>query len=214
MQALIFMKLSFKAILLKTGMPAVMVYIFHVLLGGFLWKDYSHLQQPISDLTSSGAPNRDLLLFITNIYGILALIFALSFTLIESRKNHRLVFWGGISFILMHIVSLSYGFFPQDLPGAETTFEGTMHLFVTALIVPFTILSPLLIGLGFWKNKEIRTLGIFSVVCGVLIFILGGLSGLFYANHLAYFGLVERLNIGTLQIWTFILSYRVSKTAQ
>ena len=207
------MKQSFKAIILKTGMLAVMVYILHVLLGGFLWKDYSHLQQPISDLTSSGAPNKDLLLLITNIYGVLALIFALSFTLIVSQKNHRFVFGGGVSLVLMHIVSLSYGFFPQDLPGAETTFKGTMHLVVTGLIVPFTILSPLLIGFGFRKNKERRTLGIFSVVCGVLIFILGGLTGLFYANHLAYFGLVERLNIGTLQVWMFILSYRVSKTA-
>ena len=205
------MRQNFKAIILKSGMLAVMIYFVHVLLGGFLWEDYSHLQQPISDLTASGAPNRDILLHMTNIYGVLALIFALSFTAIESRKYHRLVFWGGVSFILMHIVSLSYGFFPQDLPGAETTFAGTMHLVVTALIVPFTILSPLLIGLGFKKSKNSRTLGNFSVACGVLILILGGLTGLFYANQLPYFGLIERLNIGTLQIWTFILSYKVSK---
>jgi hypothetical protein len=205
------MKLYFKAIILKSGMLAVMIYLLHVLLGGFLWKDYSHLQQPISDLTASGAPNRNLLLLITNIYGVLALIFAFSFTAIKSRKYHRLVFWGGISFVLMHIVSISYAFFPQDLPGSETTFTGTMHLIVTALIVPFTILSPLLIGFGFMKSHEHRLLGNFSIACGALIFVFGGLSGLFYANHLPYFGLVERLNIGTLQVWTFILSYKVSK---
>jgi len=205
------MKLNFKAIIFKSGMLAVVFYLFHVLLGGFFWKDYSHLQQPISDLTASGAPNRDILLVLTNIYGVLALIFALSFTIIESRKQQRLVFWGGISFVLMHIVSISYGFFPQDLPGSETTITGTMHLVVTALIVPFTILSPFLIGFGFRKSHERRLLGNFSIVCGALIFVLGGLSGLFYANHLPYFGLVERLNIGTLQVWTFILSYKVSK---
>ncbi len=178
-------------------MLAVVFYLFHVLLGGFFWKDYSHLQQPISDLTASGAPNRDILLVLTNIYGVLALIFALSFTIIESRKHQRLVFWGGISFVLM--------------PGSETTITGTMHLVVTALIVPFTILSPFLIGFGFRKSEERRDLGNFSIVCGALIFILGGLSGLFYANHLPYFGLVERLNIGTLQVWTFVLSYKLSK---
>lgn len=192
-------------------MLAVIIYVLHVLLGGFLWKDYSHLQQPISDLTASGAPDRGLLLFITNIYGVLALIFAFSFLVIVSRKYHTLVFWGGISFVLMHIVSISYAFFPQDLPGGEPTFTGTMHLVVTALIVPFTILSPLLIGFGFRKNQERRSLGTFSVICGLLIFLFGGLTGLFYAKHLPYFGLVERLNIGTLQLWTFILSYKVSK---
>lgn len=207
----IYMKRSFKAIILKTGMLAVMVYILHVLLGGFLWKDYNHLQQPISDLTSSGAPDKDLLVFITNIYGVLALIFALSFTQIVKRKSHRLVFLGGVSFVLMHIISLSYGFFPQDLPGTEITFKGMMHLVVTALIVPFTILSPLFTGFGFRKSQELKSLGNFSVICGVLIFLFGGLTGIFYAKHLPYFGLVERLNIGTLQLWTFMLSNKVSK---
>jgi len=206
------MNQQLKAVILKSGMLAVIVYLLHVLLGGFLWKDYSHLQQPISDLTASGAPDREFLLILTTIYGILALIFAFSFTVFESRKYNKLVFWGGISFVLMHIVSLSYGFFPQDLPGAETTFKGTMHLVVTALIVPFTILSPLLIGFGFRKNAKFKPLGSFSLVCGVLIVILGGLSGLFYAKQLPYFGLVERCNIGTLQVWTFILSYKISKS--
>lgn len=208
------MNQHFKALILKSGMLAVIVYFLHVLLGGFLWKDYSHLQQPISDLTASGAPDREILLIMTSIYGILALFFAFSFTIFESRKYNKLVFAGGITFILLHLVSLSYGFFPQDLPGAETTFKGTMHLVVTALIVPFTILSPLLIGFGIRKNPESRSFGNFSLVCGVLIIVFGGLSGLFFAKHLPYFGLVERCNIGLLQIWTFILSYRVSKTGQ
>jgi hypothetical protein len=205
------MKSQAQSYILRSGMLAVVIYLFHVLLGGFLWKDYQHLQQPISDLTASGAPNRDLLLLLTNIYGLLALIFALSFTLIESRQQHSLVFWGGISFVLMHILSLSYGCFPQDLPGNEPTFAGNMHMLVTTLIVPFTILSPLLIGLGLRKNQKNRSIGNFSVVCGFLILVLGGLTGIFYANQLPYFGLIERLNIGTLQAWTFVLSYKVAK---
>jgi Protein of unknown function (DUF998) len=205
------MKLNFKAITLKSGMLAVIIYLLHVLIGGFLWKDYNHFYQPISDLTASSAPNRNLLLLFTSIYGVLALTFAFSFSVIESRKYHRLVFWGGISFVLMHIVSISYAFFPQDLPGSEPTFTGTMHLVVTAFIVPFTILSPFLIGVGFRKSNERRNLGNFSIVCSALIFLFGGLSGLFYTNHLPYFGLVERLNIATLQVWTFILSYKISR---
>lgn len=206
------MKRYLRTFLLSSGMLAVIIYLLHILIGGYLWRTYNHLQQPISDLTATGAPNRYLLLLFTNIYGVLALIFAVSFTIFEKREHHKLVFWGGISFILLHVFSISYSFFPQDLPGAEPTFAGMMHLVVTALIVPFTILTPLLIGFGFKKEKAWKTLGSFSVICGILIITFGGLSGFFFAKGLPYFGLVERINIGTLQIWTFIISYNLLKS--
>jgi hypothetical protein len=203
------MKRHFRTILLSTGMLAVVIYLLHILIGGYLWKTFSHLQQPISDLTATGAPNRTLLLLFTNIYAALALIFAISFTFFERKELNKFVFWGGISFIFLHIVSISYSFFPQDLPGAEHSFAGMMHLVVTVLIVPFTILTPLLIGFGLKKVKSWRTLGNFSLICGILIIIFGGMSGFFFAKGLPYFGLVERINIGILQIWTFVLSYKL-----
>jgi hypothetical protein len=193
-------------------MLAVVFYLSHILIGGYLWKTYSHLQQPLSDLTATGAPNRFLLLLFTNIYGGLALIFAVSFTVFERKERDKLVFWGGISFIILHIVSISYSFFPQDLPGAEPSFAGMMHLVVTVLIVPFTILTPLLIGFGLRKEKAWKTLGNFSLISGILIIIFGGLTGFFFAKGLPYFGLVERINIGTLQIWTFVMSYKLLKS--
>jgi hypothetical protein len=193
-------------------MLAVVIYLLHILIGGYLWKTYSHLQQPISDLTATGAPNRFLLLLFTNLYGGLALIFAISFTFFERKNRHKLVFWGGISFIILHVVSILYSFFPQDLAGAETSFAGMMHFVVTVMIVPFTILTPLLIGFGLKKEKAWETLGNFSLICGILIIIFGGLTGFFFAKGLPYFGLVERINIGTLQIWTFILSYKLLKS--
>jgi hypothetical protein len=206
------MKQYLRTILLSSGMLTVVIYLLHVLVGGYLWKTYSHLQQPISDLTATGAPNRFLLLLFTNAYGLLALIFAVSFTIFERKEHHKLVFWGGVSFIILHIVSISYCFFPQDLPGAEPTFAGTMHLAVTVLIVPFTILTPLLIGFGLRKDKAWKTLGNFSLICGILIITFGGLTGFFFAKGLPYFGLVERINIGTLQIWTFVMSYKLLKS--
>lgn len=203
------MKRFLSTLFLSSGMLAVVMYLLHVVIGGCLWETYSHLQQPISDLTATGAPDRALMLLLTNTYGLFALIFAVAFTFLVRKERHKLVFLGGISFIILHLVSISYSFFPQDLPGAELSFAGMMHLVVTGLIVPFTILSPLLIGLGLKKEKVWKGLGHFSISCGVLIIVFGGLSGYFFANKLPYFGLVERLNIGTLQLWTFILSYRM-----
>jgi hypothetical protein len=94
------MKPYFRTILLSSGMLAVVIYLLHILIGGYLWKTYSHLQQPISDLTATGAPNRFLLLLLTNIYGGLALIFAVSLTFFERifrilfRKRASILWFG------------------------------------------------------------------------------------------------------------------------
>jgi hypothetical protein len=152
-----------------------------------------------------------LLLWFTNIYGVLALVFALSFTLFIASRRSVILLWGGISLIMLHIVSISYSFFPQDLPGSEPTFAGMMHIVVTVLIVPFTILSPIIIGIGLKKEPQWQNLGRFSILCGMLILVFGGLTGYFFASKLSYFGLLERLNIGTLLLWTFVVSFSFSR---
>ncbi|MDF1548886.1 MAG: DUF998 domain-containing protein [Bacteroidales bacterium] len=204
------MKSYLRTILLSSGMLAVVIYLLHILIGGFLWKGYCHLQQPISDLTATSAPNSGLMQLLTGIYGVLALLFALAFTFFESKKHQKMVFIGGIFFIMLHVISISYNFFPQDLTGSSATFAGTMHIIVTALIVPFTILTPILIGFGFIKNSKWKSFGKYSILTGILILILGGITAVFFMNKLPYFGLVERLNIGVLQIWTFCFSYKLS----
>jgi len=193
-------------ILMLSGMLAILFYLLHVVVGGIKWKGYSHLQQPISDLTATGAPNRTLMLTFTTIYGLLALLFAVSFTILKSGEHHSLVFWGGISFIVLHIVSVLYPVFPQDLPDTKTTLKGRMHILITALIVPFTILTPFLMGFGFISEPQWNTFGIYSIITGILILVFGGTTAIFYAKKLPYFGLVERLNIGALQLWTFVFS--------
>lgn len=203
------MKLLSGDLLMLSGMLAIVFYVLHVVIGGIKWKGYSHLQQPISDLTATGAPNRSLMLALTTIYGLLALLFAVSFTILKSREHHSLVFWGGVSFIVLHLVSILYPLFPQDLPGAETTLKGRMHILITALIVPFTILTPFLIGYGFISEPQWHAFGTYSIITGALILVFGGITGLFYTKKLPYFGLVERLNIGTLQVWTFVFSLQL-----
>lgn len=200
------MKLSLSDALMLSGMLSIVFYVLHVVIGGLKWKGYSHLQQPISDLTATGAPNRDLMLMFTTIYGLLALFFAVSFTVLKSAEHHPLVFWGGISFVLLHLVSVLYPLFPQDLPVSKPTFRGRMHIYITALIVPFTILTPFLTGFGFITEPRWHTFGVYSLITGILILIFGGTTAVFYAKKLPYFGLIERLNIGTLQVWTFVFS--------
>ena len=191
------------------GALGVLTYVFHVVIGGILWKGYSHLQQPISDLTAQGAPDRTTLSMITFMYGVFSIIFAASDYIVIKRFAPKISRIGMLLFLAMHVISITYGLFPQDLPGAPVTFAGVMHLVITALVVPLTILAPLLVGIGLSKVRGFEGYGKYSVISGILILIAGGGTALFFANQWAYFGLMERINIGVLQLWMLVTSLRL-----
>lgn len=188
------------------GAFGVLLYVFHVALGGILWQGYSHIMQPISDLTATGAPDSALLSRITLGYALCSISFAVLAYLYLRKSVSKAAKAGMITFIAMHLVSLSYGWFPQDLPGSPVTFIGTMHLVVTGLIVPLTICSPLLIGLGLRKIDRFRKFGIYSIITSIILFFAGGTTAILFANKLPYFGLFERINIGSLQVWMLVFS--------
>jgi hypothetical membrane protein len=191
------------------GALGALVYVIHVVLGGILWEGYNHLMQPISDLTASGAPDRGLLSLITLIYGVFSIIFSISAYLYIKKFTPKIAKIGMLFFLAMHVVSITYGLFPQDLPGSPVTFTGVMHLIITGVIIPLTILSPLLVGLGFRRIRAFKNYGIYSIVTGIVIFIAGGAAAIFFINKLPYFGLVERINIGFLQLWMLITSLKL-----
>lgn len=165
--------------------------------------------QPISDLTAKGAPNRVLLEYFTWTYGVFSVIFALSAFMCLRKTDSKLLKAGLIIFLCMHIVSMTYGLFPEDLLGAPMTFLGFMHYVVTGIIVPMTILSPVLIGAGLRKVQGFRQFSVYSILTGIIIFTAGGISVYLAANGLSYFGLFERINIGSLQLWIFLFSLKL-----
>lgn len=190
------------------GMMGALAYVLHVVLGGLLWKGYNHLIQPISDLTATGAPDKVLLTHITDIYAIFSIIFALSAFIFIRKFGSKSLKAGFILFLCMHLVSASYKFFPEDLPG-HTTFTGFMHFVVTGAVVPLAILSPLVVGIGFRGMKEFKCYSVYSVITSIVIFVAGGISVALLANKLPYFGLFERINIGSLQLWMFLISLKL-----
>ena len=194
------------------GIVAVLAYVVHVVLGGFLWQGYNHLQQPISDLTATGAPDRALLGNILLIYTFPAILFGLSAYIYLRNFAPKLSQVGMLLYTVMQLISFLYNFFPEDLPGAAMTVSGFMHIAITFLIVPLTILAPIFMGVGLRKLEKFRKYGVYCIVTGIIIFCAGGTATIFFANHLPYFGLVERINIGTLQLWTFVTAIKLLRT--
>jgi len=191
------------------GMIAVIAYIAHVVIGGFLWNGYNHITQPISDLTASGAPDKILLSIFTYIYSIASILFAISLIIYYNKSESKAVKAGTFLLLAIQIISLLYGFFPEDLPGSTMTINGIMHIVITILLVPLAIIAPIIIGIGFKKTKEPNGLGSYSIITGIIIFVSGGASVITIANKLPYLGIIERLNIGALLIWMFVLAITV-----
>lgn len=192
-----------------TGAAAVFFYLTHIVLGGTLWHGYSHLTQPISDLTATGAPHKNLLSIITFVYGLCAVTFAVITYIYLKNEVPKITRAGLLSFIILHAISITYGIFPVDLPGAPITFTGIMHIVITVLIIPLTIFAPILIGIGLRKNQYFSTFAVYSIATGIFIFFAGGATAYIFVNKLPYFGLVERINIGALQLWMLIFSVKL-----
>lgn len=190
-----------------SGAVSAVIYAAHVVLGGLLWTGYSHMTQTISELTADGAPNAALLRGFTTVYGVLAIIFA-AWAIFALRKAgaKKTAIVGAVLLFIMEFASLvGYGFFPLR-GGTEMDPENMGHLIVTGIVVLCTISSVLLVGLGLVKSPGLRVLGVFSLICAVMIVVSGGMTPVALANHLTVGGLLERLNIFTLQTWVFVLS--------
>ena len=194
-------------------MISTVIYILHVIIGGALWEGYSHLEQPISDLTALTAPDRLLLSAMTSVYGILALIFAIVLYCLLKQHVSKILRNGLLLLIVMEAVSFfGYMLFPLKSLGVEHfSFMNIMHIAVTAIVVVTTICSTFLLGIGFLKIQRTKRLGLCISVGAIIITISGISIGFVISNELPIVGLIERINIFSLLGIVFILSYSMHK---
>jgi len=193
--------------LIGLGMVSSILYLLHVIVGSILWKGYSQLNQPISDLTSANAPNKALLNIFLNGYLICSVIFIVSFYIYTKNFSNKIFKAGIIMFFIMDLITFMYTFFPEDMPGTKLSFQGLMHIVITGAIVPCAILFPLFIGIGLKKANKFKSFAKYSIITSVVIFISGAMSPIWITNNLPYFGLIERINIGAIELWMFICSF-------
>ena len=203
---------------LLTGVVAALVYIAHTIVGDLLWSDYSAVKQAISDLTADSAPNASMLRIFTTVYGVLTVVFSVSLWQFLKGKFNQFVNWGTIFMVVLFTVSfLGYMLFPLDGDGASMNFQNVMHIVVTAIVVLSTILSLFLLGIGLLRYPTQKKLSTMLLVATGVIVASGASIGIVLANQLDILGIVERINIYTLQIVIAVLSihyYRYKDTSQ
>jgi hypothetical protein len=203
----------FRKSLLYCGIAAPILYVITVLVGAAVRNDYSHMVNAISELISNGAPNKAILDVIFNIYGALLLAFAIGGYIVLKNSQRFCRIAMGI-FIGIQILSFSWGFFPMDPLGSETTFAGSMHNVLGGVVALATILMPLLMGLGLRRSDDFHGYAIYSFISSAIIFI-SGLTGVILGGQgFLVFGFFERITIGTYEIWIFVTTLNMLKMMQ
>lgn len=203
-------------VLALSGAVSALLYMIHVIVGGLLWEGYSHVRQTISELTGNGAPDAEMLRIFTLAYGILAVLFSSAvYVLFRKYKVDKIARFGAILLLIMYGASLiGYGLFPLEQGGEVLTFGNFMHLATTAVVVIATVGALFTIGYGLLLTKNFRGIGLFTLICAIVIVLAGVATPIVLTNELPYAGIVERGTAFTLQLWMFVLAiylYRLPK---
>jgi len=184
------------------GVLGIVCYFCHVIIGGLLYDNYDPISQAISDLTAKGSPSLIVARVFTAIYGICMIAFFTAFYLFFCKKINRVFSLGTMFLLIMQTVSfVGYTAFPLSEAGFARTFQDTMHLIVTIVVVITSITALILLAIGFFRAKHKR-LGIGAIVtlfCMMFGSILLGAVP-------QVMGIGERLNIYALHIYFGILA--------
>lgn len=187
------------------GALAPVVYLIAVIVGGFLWQDYSHIRDTVSTLTSAGAPNQQVMVPLFAIYNIFVIALAAALYFGVSGKKPRvtsaLIAATGVDGLVLFA-------FPQDYPqGPPVTFTGTMHVAVAGI---GALVSLLAMAALFFELRRVRGWGTIAKISIIFLPVAIALGGFGAASiTTAYAGLAERLSIGTILVWIEIVALGV-----
>jgi hypothetical protein len=179
---------------------AILSYFTHVWIGTFFYQGYNPLSQAISDLTADDSPVKHITRIFSNLYGFLSVIVVIGFILFRKEFKRKIVRLGILLFSIMMIVSaVGYALFPLSEAGLAQSFQDIMHMVVTIIVVSLTIISLILLAIGF-KYKVYRAI----TITGFMLLMLSSLSMPLVGPN--YFGVMERVNVYTVVLYFGFLS--------
>ena len=193
-------------ILYISGMLIPIVYVFMYLLGAALRPDYSHISNSVSELLAPGAPNKPLLMTIQTLYALLHIVFGFGvLRFVQGSAHDQLLGRIGAWLIIgLGVVTIGTVVFPQDAEGTAATMAGQVHkILVFGGLIPFSILSTLLIGLWLRRAGLFPGFDLYSFITVGAIVVMGVVGGAMVETR--YAGLVERIAAIVTQQWLFML---------
>ncbi len=203
--------LRLQRILLICGIVSAVLYIFTDLLASWWYPGYSIIDQNYSELLATGAPTRPAMLFVSSIYNLLVIAFAIGIWISNNQKQTSKI-TGAVMVGYAILSMLTPSFFQMDMRGANITPLGSLHPLMTAIMSLFILLS---IGFGaFLLSIRFR---LYSFITIIVLLVFGFTTGLQAPRLTAgeptpLMGFTERINIYATMIWFAVLSIALLRT--
>lgn len=183
------------------GIIGPIVYVIAVVVGGLLWQGYSHYSQTVSTLTSTGAPNQEILLPLFAFYNVCVILLAIGLFFGVDKAKFLL----GPPFLAMAGTGgLVLFFFPQDPMGPPVTFTESMHVVIASLIASASIIAMAAFSLQLRRVPSWIGYARFSMIMLLITLILGPFGAISITEP--YAGLAERLSIGSILLWLEVMA--------
>ena len=191
-------------ILIPAGMIGTLIYLFHTVIGARMWPAYNSVTMAISTLTAEGSPNASLLRILTTAYGIFMLIFAVGMILRAFRVYNKKLKAASIILLVMQSVSLTgYLLFPMDPQSPISSFQNSMHIVVTGIVVVATIVFAYLAAFGYREQEGLEKFGRFVFGMAIAVTVFGLFNPIAIMIGLPILGITERLVIFSIMVMLF-----------
>lgn len=185
------------------GIISLISYSAMVIFSPLAYPGYDWISMAVSELSAVGAPSEKLASQLNCLFGPCGLVSIMAVCLSMVFVKSKVLKTGVYFFAAMEwVCSAGYTMFPWS----ENSFQNTMHLIVTVLVVVLSVVSLILTGIGALK-EELRSLSFWAFVC--LAMMLMGPLGMNLFPSL--FGLFERFSTFSAVIFNFILGIYLFK---
>jgi len=195
------------------GILGVLFFVITTLVGGFLFPNYSHIQQLISESYATGTTNG----FYLRAFGyfpsglFLALFSFLAIRVLPKSKLTTIGFLGlglfyGIATIIVSIFPCDVGCNPEFINPSISQIIHTISGGLTYMIVPICLV---LIGISakHWKNGNLISKS--SIFCGILAIVL--VFALISNPKGNNIGLYQRIIESTILFWIVNCAYYIKR---
>lgn len=193
--------------LVPFGMIGVLSFLLLDILGKLLWREYNPVTTYVSTLVTVEAPYSQLMRFFLNTYTVCFLLFSLGMTALSLKIYHAYLKIG-YTFMLATalITAVGFGAYPISMALIFSK-NDIVHMAVTITILCITVISMLLIAVGYLKQENLKNLERISLLACVL-YVSFNLWHLYaILNGINILGLIERLTFYIFHALTVILSW-------
>ncbi|MCL2839827.1 MAG: DUF998 domain-containing protein [Defluviitaleaceae bacterium] len=175
------------------GVVSFLSYAVAVIFAPSAYPGYDWMSQAVSDLSAANAPSLALWHQLSSLYGVAGIVCVMMVCVAIRGGQSKILQLEIYAFTVMFWVStIGYAMFPlSESGGTGATFQGTMHIVVTALVVPLSISSFVLVMIGGYAKKRFVSLAVCASVA-LFLMLVGGI-GIGIAPS-EYFGVFQRFS--------------------